>query len=287
MISLQHILVALDFSPTSQVALRHALGIASRFQSRLTVLHVVDSALYGLVGPGGISADVDSVLRECQTLEADLQKEGSLKGLAFNSTVKVGPVWEMINNTIEELASDLLVMGTHGRTGFRKLLLGSVAQNAFRDAPCPVLTVGSHVLRSKDASAPSKHFLVPTDLSSHSFAALPYGLSLAEATGGDITLLRVVSPEQQSQDGLLESARVEEHLQEHEVREDMVRVEVERGGPAEVIVNFADRHGMDMIVMGLRAWAADGPAMWHTAYQVVIKATCPVLSMRAPARSTA
>ena len=124
MISLRHILVAVDFSPISLVALRHALEIAYLFRSSVSVLHVIDCAIYGMA-PDGISAEMECVLRECYALEANLAKEDRLKEIVFNSIVKVGPVWPTIRKLIEELSSDLLVMGTHGRTGVRKLLLGS------------------------------------------------------------------------------------------------------------------------------------------------------------------
>ena len=268
------------------MALRQALGLASRYPSHITALHVIDSPLYGMVGPDGISADTDVALRECEALEAELQREGSLNGLAFNWTVKVGSVWETISNMIDDLASDLLVVGTHGRTGIGKWVLGSVAENAFRHAPCPVLTVGSHVLGPKASSAPAKRFLVPTDLSQHSLEALPYGLALADATGGDVTLLHVRSSAPLSGEALPDSARDREQPQGQDAKQDAVHVEVGYGAPEDVIVNYANQNGTDIIVMGLHAWAANGPAMWRMAYEVVIRSTCPVLTIRDPVHST-
>src|SRR5271157_4375691 len=136
MLSLKHILVAIDFSPISIVALRHALGIARRYYSTVSLLHVIDTSVYGLAGPEGIAADTDGALRDAERIEASLRGEGSLEGLRFDSVVKVGLVWPTIADAIEEKGSALLVLGTQGRTGFRKLVLGSVAEKAFREAPC-------------------------------------------------------------------------------------------------------------------------------------------------------
>ena len=285
MLSLKHILVATDFSPISLVALRHALGIARRYHSNVSLLHVIDPSIYGLAGPDGISADTENALRDAERIEAGLRGDGSLGELKFDSIVKVGPVWSTIAETIEDKCSAALVLGTHGRTGLSKLALGSVAECAFREAQCPVLTVGPKVLQSKSSGAEAKHFLVPTDLSPQSMNALPYGLSLARATGGDLTLLHVIHSRVESSIHDVESVRemktrLSEYLQLHPGTETMAHFLVEAGPPAHVIVRVAEHRQMDIIVMGLRAWSTESQPMWRTAYAVVTQAPCPVLSLR-------
>jgi len=286
MLSLGHILVATDFSPISIGALRHALGIARRYHSTVSLLHVVDPALFGLAGPDGTSADTNCAVRDCEALEASLRQEGILEGLNFSSAVRVGPVWKTVREATEQESYGLLVLGTHGRTGISKLLLGSVADSAFRYSPCPVLTVGPHALRSKYSGAEAKHFLVPTNLSPESMDALPYGISLAKITGVDITLLHVLNPISEANRGARpEITRVKELLQKYPDAGNIVDIMVEHGEPAEIIVRFADSHQTDIIVMDLHAWRGDGPALWHTAYKVVTEAGCPVLTMKRPAQS--
>jgi len=288
MLSLKHILVATDFSPISVAALRHALGIAHRYHSTVSLLHVIDPSIYGAAGPDGISADTECALRDAERIEAGLGGDGSLEGQKFDSIVKVGPVWRIIADTIEEKGSALLVLGTHGRTGLRKLALGSVAESAFREAPCPVMTVGPKVLQSKSCGAEAQHFLVPTDLSSESLSALPYGTSLAKATHGDVTLLYVRHSRSGSNDQDAESAseasnRLRELLQRHPDAQVIAPFVVKSGPPAEVVIAFAKEHRMDLIVMGRRAWAEDSPPMWRTAYAIVTQSPCPVLSMQSAA----
>ena len=285
MLSVKHILVAADFSPISAVALRHALGIARRYHSNVSLLHVIDPSIYGAAGPDGIPADIECAQRDAEQIEAGLRSDGSLDGVKLDIKVSVGPVWDTIAETIEDKHSAALVLGTHGRTGLSKLALGSVAECAFREAPCPVMTVGPRVLQSKSCGAEAKHFLVPTDLSSESLEALPYGTSLANATGGDVTLLyvrrsRSGSNDQDAQAVVAANVRLRGLLQTHPDTRPIAPFIVKTGPPAEVVVAFAEEHQMDLIVMGRRAWADDSPPMWRTAYAIVSQAACPVLSMQ-------
>jgi len=288
MLSLKRILVATDLCPISLLALRHALGIARRYHATVSVLHVIDPSIYGLAGPEGISADADAAMRQAEDIEAGLRSEGYLEGVRYESLVGVGPVWRTIADMVEEKHTALLVLGTHGRTGLRKFAMGSVAESAFREAPCPVLTVGPRVLRAKSSGAEAKHFLVPTDLSLESQNALPYGTSLAEATGGDLTLLHVRDDRVGSNDAdaaesvAAAKARLREFLQLHPAAQAITPIIVQAGRPADAIVAFAKEHRMDLIVMGRRAWAPDSQPMWRTAYAVVTQACCPVLSMQTP-----
>jgi nucleotide-binding universal stress UspA family protein len=285
MLSLKHILVAADFSPSSIVALRHALGIARRYHSNVSLLHVIDPSIYGAAGPDGISADSDCAARDAEAIESGLRADGSLEGLKFDFTVSIGPVWATIAEAIEDKRSAALVLGTHGRTGLRKLALGSVAECAFREAPCPVMTVGPRVLQSKSCGAEARHFLVPTDLSPESLSALPYGVSLTKATGGDLTLLHVLTSRSASSKHLESvsdvETRLEAFLQLHPDTAKMAHFRVEAGSAAEVIVRTAERSQADLIVMGLRAWSTTGRPMWQTAYAVVTQACCPVISVKA------
>ena len=291
MLLLKHILVAIDFSSISITALRHALGIARRCHSTVSLLHVIDGSFYGTSGPDGIAVATECALRDGEDLFAQLKQEHTVDGLKLDFDARVGPVWETVLEVIREKDSALLVLGTHGRSGLGKLVLGSIAESAFREAPCPVLTVGPKVGPSKSRGAEAKHFLVPTDLSGESTNALRYGISLARATGGDLTLLHVLDPHaEQKSNGPNVVAEVKRRLDafvnEHPGAAAMVSSRVEFGLPARLIVKVAEEERSDLIVMGVRAWSIEGRPMWRTAYDIVIQAPCPVLSMRAPALST-
>jgi len=286
----KNILVATDLCPISTTALRHALGIARRCHSTLSLLHVIDARIYCMT-PDGLPAAVASAERDVEQLAKQLESEGALHGVTMDVTITVGSVWPTISNVIAEQSPGLLVLGTHGRSGLGKFVLGSVAESAFQEAPCPVLTVGPRLAKSKSSWAEAKHFLVPTDLSPESTNALRYGISLARAFDGDVLLLHVLKLRNdengECKDPVGEvKTRLNEFLNEHPDVAALVSSRVEFGNAARLIVNVAEQTRANLIVMGVCVWSTDGPPMWQTAYDVLIQAPCPVLSMRAPALST-
>jgi nucleotide-binding universal stress UspA family protein len=138
--SSQHFLVPLDFSACADHALAHAIGLATTLQARLTLLHVtylplvmeVNSAPY----QAEIEADARRALETCLKRVHDAGVEGSI-ALVF------GVPWREIIAMAKTQGVDLIIMGTHGRTGFEQLFLGSVAERVVRLAPCPVLVTPS------------------------------------------------------------------------------------------------------------------------------------------------
>ncbi len=286
MVSLEHILVATDFCPVSIIALRHALGIARRYGSMVSLLDVIDPSFYGMAGPDAIAAMTECAPRDADNLICSLREEGLLNGLHLDFSARVGPVWTTIAEAIEEKQAALLVLGTHGRSGFGKMILGSVAEKAFREASCPVLTVGPRALGVNASGRESMQFLVPTDLSQESIKALPYANSLAASTHGKLTLLHVLNVHagRKRQKELLFTAQsqLNDFLKEHPEASNMVTCVAEVGVPAPTIIKTAEQSQADLFVMGLRTWMDEGQPMWRTAYDVVVRALCPVLSMRTP-----
>jgi len=148
MTEFRNILVPYDFSPHARAALSTAVALAQRLGAQLHLIHVVQSPSfvygYGAYGAAAAPPPVDmATLREgaMQSLQAvadgveDLPKQPAIHVVEGTSTA------EMIREEAEELGADLIVMGTHGRTGLAHVFLGSVAERTLRRAPCPVLTV--------------------------------------------------------------------------------------------------------------------------------------------------
>jgi len=156
MLLLQHILVATDFCPISTTALRHALGIAKRCHSKVSVLHVIDAPFFDMT-PEGLATALDGAERDAEKLTKQLESEGVVVGLTVDVAITVGSVWPTIATALAEKSSGLLVLGTHGRSGLGKFVLGSVAESAFREAPCPVLTVGPEAVRRGSETPPCSH----------------------------------------------------------------------------------------------------------------------------------
>lgn len=139
---LQHILVPYDFSEGAKVALQHAIAHARQFRANLTLLHVVHLPFRGVsLGAGEPHAMEGMLLAEATKQLTALTQELTQQCLTAKSMVRPGfPALEIVEVARQE-PTDLIVMGTHGRTGFKHTVLGSVAENVVRHAPCPVLVV--------------------------------------------------------------------------------------------------------------------------------------------------
>ncbi|OFW05225.1 MAG: hypothetical protein A3I61_10745 [Acidobacteria bacterium RIFCSPLOWO2_02_FULL_68_18] len=160
-LSISRILVPVDFSAHSEVALQYAIALASRLAASLHVLHVVeDPVATGAWGSEGVLPDLTELRSE---LVADAERRLlAYRGEAERARVPVVTTAQMglTSNTIVEYARaldiDLIVMGTHGRTGVAHLFMGSVAERVLRHAPCPVLTVRAGARGQEAHEAPSR-----------------------------------------------------------------------------------------------------------------------------------
>lgn len=142
---LKQILVPIDFSDCSKKALQYALPLAKEHQAALTLLYVVPPA-YGAGEYGGIDyAQLEAGLREDGGRELAKLAVDEVRGeVSAEGLVRVGSPAREIVQTARLLPADLIVISTHGRTGLRHVLLGSVAEHVVQRAPCPVLVVREH-----------------------------------------------------------------------------------------------------------------------------------------------
>jgi nucleotide-binding universal stress UspA family protein len=200
--------------------------------------------------------------------------------------LKRGDVWNVVSDIIQKNKIDLVVSGTHGRQGLKKLVLGSEAEKIYRKAACPVLTVGPHVTRPSDTNWKLETILFPTDGSETSLKALPYALSLAEENQANLIFLQLMpmAPTQYRESDEA-SAREEMRLMVPLEAEDWCKPEfVARFEfPAEGILRFAEERHVNLIVMGVRKSgdsAVPEHLPWPIASQVVAQAQCPVLTVR-------
>jgi nucleotide-binding universal stress UspA family protein len=145
MLTLRKILVATDFSPPSDAALEYAIDLASRLGASVTLLHTYEIPMYGV--PDGTFVATPEMVGQIQSagqkaLDAALAKRKD-RGPPLDARLREGRAWEMIHATAAEIGADLIVIGTHGRKGFARALLGSVAEKVIRTATVPVLAVHS------------------------------------------------------------------------------------------------------------------------------------------------
>lgn len=143
-IEIKKILCPVDFSECSDHALKYATAFAQMYSSRLSLLHVVEMPFlpaYSMAGIPDIYFPVDEVQKQCADKMNKLVEKLSDGDLDVHGDVQVGsPFLEIIKRAKEE-ESDLIVLGTHGRSGLKHMIIGSVAEKVVRKAPCPVLSV--------------------------------------------------------------------------------------------------------------------------------------------------
>lgn len=283
-ISLKDILFPTDFSPASEAALRFALMLARVYGSRLHVAHVILPESHPQVLSPKLSQEVDAWDNANERLD-ELAHHPSIGIIHCTSLLASGDLEEVIPGLIQEHNIDLVVLGTRGRRGVSRIMLGSSAERIYRSAPCPVLTVGPRV---RVAQWQLRRILCPVDLEGNPEPALQYALSLASDQESEFMVLNAVPmvPWQHRAD-------VEKHARArmlsliHEENSDSALVEVQLlvrwESPAEAILQCAVDREIDLIVMGVRKSRAAGLSShlpWPVASEVVSRAPCPVLTVR-------
>src|SRR5579863_9694026 len=299
-VKVKNVLFATDFSATSESALPYAMAICRRFGSTLHAVHVLSDATVLMMTGGVDYVSMGTIYEDAHTeAKEKLERMTSLcEGIPSRIYVRHGQVWVNLAGIVEENKVDLIVVGTHGRTGLGKLLLGSVAEDILRHAPCPVLTVGPRVsgrpklpaLRGKDL-APVElelhRILYATNFGPTSSADAALAASLAEEFRSRLTLLHVMENYAGLGDhpGPIEEGirRLKELAREQAELQYAPETLLEFGDPAKRIVREANDREADLLVLGARpvhelTGATHLP--WSTAHQVIAHATCPVLTIR-------
>jgi nucleotide-binding universal stress UspA family protein len=185
------ILCPIDFSPGAQRAMRVAARVATESEAELTLVHAWYVPPMEFAGEYSLSGDVMQQMSDgaAQALDAATREVQALGVKRVTSTLVTGLPWSKIVELAGDPEVDLVVVGTHGRTGLARVLLGSVAETIVRHAPCSVLTV-----RPDREATPFSHVLCPTDFSEASRQVIELASSLVRPGGTGLTLLHVVEP---------------------------------------------------------------------------------------------
>ena len=279
-VKLENVLVATDFSPASKEAVLYATAIARRHKCKLFVAHVVTSRSESALMDGWRAGQAEIT---AQILA------NRLDGIEHELIVKSGQVGNELSRLIAEKGIDLVVVGTRGRTGVLKALLGSVAEDIFRRALCPVLTVGPHISGQNPEIGPER-ILAATGFAAHSVLGVRYAIGLAQILHASISLLHVVtegselSPEAKSRMAAERIGKLRDLIPATVNLASEPVLLVEFGAAPERILETAAAWLANLIVLGLRhpKEAPSGRATWARAYEIVSKANCPVLTVRGP-----
>lgn len=298
--AIRRILCPLDFSLYSRHALEQAIALAREFGAEISALHVFAPAPIVEAVPAGARVGSDplplsAARRAALTAElSEFTYEVDAGGVVMHVGVDEGDPVDVIVKTATDWPADLIVMGTHGRTGLGRLLLGSVAERVLRRTTCPVLTVPRRA-ESPTRALPLDHLLCAVDFSPASIHALEYAAGLAAPNGPGLCALNVVE--------LFGATRDLATLDTNDFRLELVRMARSRlhsavpaavrakcpvaevvatGRPDEEIIRIAAEQECDAIVMGIRRrTSADLMLFGSTAQHVVRQAKCPVLTIRA------
>jgi nucleotide-binding universal stress UspA family protein len=299
-ISFKNILLATDFSQASDNALAYAAAIARLHHGKLFLAHAIPPEVPTSVPLDPLPWSLDRDLQEAEINMRRFARKKFLEHIAYEGVIERGPTSEVILDLIARNRVDLLVLGTHGRGGLKKLLLGSVAEELFRLAACPVLTVGPGAFVPATAEPVIRRVLFVTDFSPASLNALPYAISIARESNAQIFLLHILSvvplaeeasfwPVSSSVIDWVEQSRLSTLEQLRKLipaEENLPRNPdslVTLGFVPEEIVKTAGQINADLIVMGVNESSAARAAAhlyWSTAHYVVCEATCPVLTIK-------
>lgn len=291
-VGLKNILYLTDFSEPSEAALPFVTTIARAYGAKVHALHVFMPTPLPYTTPVATMAALEAEEEAAQL--AMRRVESQLAGLAHETAIERGiGVWGAVEQVMNDHTIDLVVLGTHGRTGAEKLLLGSVAEEIFRRSPVPVLTIGPGVRTSVHGAGRFHRVLFATDFTAESLAAAPFAASLARENGARLVLVHVMREpvkrdERERREFDLSVAEAIHRLYETVPKDVELsfppEFAIEYGVPADRIVEVARDRAADLIVLGVRDAAGHLGAATHlqraTAHKIVAHAHCPVLTVR-------
>jgi len=300
-LSVKNVLFATDFSATSESALPYATAICRRFRSTLHLLHVVSEASLLMMTGGVDYVSMGTIYEDAHNEAKDKldQIAAHFETIPHHNYVRHGVIWKNLAELIEQNEINLIVVGTHGRTGLGKLLLGSVAESILHHASCPVLTVGPKV--SGRAKLPAfknsardlapvelelRQILFATNFAKDAARMAQEAARLADEFHARLTLMHVIEdytrlgsrpePIEENLQKLRELIPTRAELQH------IPEILLEFGHAPERILKAAEEREADMIILGARPHVEIGSTHlpWSAAHHVIAQAHCPVLTIR-------
>lgn len=299
-VTFQNILIATDFSKASQAALKYAAGLAHQYHAKLHVLNVVPPIARAAIPVDSLPLNLDRTITESGLHLKQFVASNLMEDLQHEEIVGRGYIPEVVQEMITDRQIDLLVVGTRGHSAPAQLLMGSVAEELFRSAACPVLTAGPSIDMEKPWGF--RRIVFATDFGSASAQALPYAIDLARENHAELILLHAVVPAPVSDTDpfwhlageVIEARQAQEALAYR--RLDFLlpaNLDLKCKVTKKVVCHFAldailktvFEKEADLIVMGVRRASAVTAAVkshipWTTAHEVVRNASCPVLTVR-------
>jgi nucleotide-binding universal stress UspA family protein len=290
MTSFQRILFPVDFSKQSAAAAPFVKAMASRFESEVILLHVVEipPSWYGTPEAGAYDAliDVSSMLEDRRSaLRSYLADE--LSGISIQRCVQSGDAALHITQYARQKNVGLIMMPTHGYGPFRGLLLGSVTAKVLHDAECPVWTTAHASEIATNARKPWHQMICAIDDDPRDVPLVRWAAELAAGQGTELRLVHAVTGfEEEPGDGVNDPLRdflfgvaregIDKLQAEAGTKLDLF---IAAGTPAKVVRDFAERHSADLVLVGRGKIQKHFGRLRSNAYAIVRDAPCPVISM--------
>jgi len=286
---IRRILCPTDFSEFSDMAFRYALSIAQHYRGKLFVEHVVESWQHPEAAfvPAHYYVEFRShLLRQGQEELQKFVENHANNGIRPEPVVDQGIAADSILAFAEAQEVDLIVMGTHGRRGFDRLMVGSVTERVLRKASCPVLAVHKPSrdflsLREQDPIRLNR-ILFCTDFSENSRRALGHALSLTAEYNAELTLLHVLKdiPGASIIDEAIALEQLDNLIPPERPKAGRIRSIVRRGSAYEQIIQFSLETQPDIVIMAVRGHGSLNLAVFgSTTYRVIQLGPCPVLAV--------
>jgi nucleotide-binding universal stress UspA family protein len=283
-IPIRNVLFATDFSPCSEVALPYGIGMCRRYGATLYTVSVVSSEITYDVQP----PDPFHLRHTAEKKMAKIATSGVLEGIKHRELIKerFESVSKVLIGLVDSLQIDLIVLGMHGRSGIKKLVLGSVAEEIVNCAPCPVLAVGPEVPQNMISELKLEQILCATDSQPGLARVLLYARALAAGDHAHLTLPHVLqiptdsSPENREALRNVAMKQLVQMLPPETNSSLEAQCIVEIGAPQESIPKVAQDLHTDLIVMGPHHTLyprISAHLPWAMLHQVLSHARCPVL----------
>ncbi len=301
-IQLKSILCTTDFSDFSNYAVPYAIRLTKAFRAKLYVCHVIDVTPIAAYD-GAVVQWVDQQKAVTEYAQDQLNRLVGETSLDVEQVVILGHPVDDITRLAREKEIDIVIAATHGRSGLKRMVLGSVTERLVQSLPCPLLSIRSpekELPAALDMEIEMKKILVGCDFSADSLLAFEYALSLAQEFQSELHLAHVIEPpiykhlfkqDMKPSEALRESIREPldamlnkmvpeeaQHWRQH-------KTALLAGQPHEELTRYARLNGMDLIVLGIRGHGlVETLLVGSTTDRVIRQAQCPVLSVRPKSR---
>lgn len=276
---LKKILIPFDFSETAELALKHAVFMAKLHKADIILLHVIESYSFTSAISQAFGKSQSEFEQKIESSASDRLDELTKKlhhesGMGVQFRIENGKIYRAIVNVAEEMSADIILMGTHGVSGFQEFLIGSNTYRVVMSAPCPVISVQTHAKKIG-----FKNIVLPIDNSASSRQKVKHAVEIARhynsvvhiagmATMSDIDILRRFD---------VKIHQVKDYLDEHEVPYTVKMFKGENA--ASITMDFATEVNADLIIM-MTDQEGSGIFIGNFAQQIINHSKIPVMSIR-------